>query len=219
MTLKKFESLMFITPEKLVDELVGLVSSFLEAGGKWVQLRLKEADYDTILEAAILLNELCRKYEAVFIINDNPEIAKKVNANGVHLGKKDMPVKLVRDILGDDFIVGGTANTIDDMIALANSGSDYIGLGPFSFTTTKKNLSAVLGVDGYSNLITEFRKIGYHIPVTAIGGITTNDINSIMQTGVNGVAVCGLISSASDVALATEKLLHEINIGIAVNVM
>ena len=120
----------------------------LEGGCRWIQLRMKDTPVDEVEREAIRLQGLCKDYGATFVIDDHVELVKKIHADGVHLGKKDMPVAEARGILGKEFIIGGTANTFDDVKMHYKAGADYIGCGPFRFTTTKKDLSPVLGLEG-----------------------------------------------------------------------
>ena len=165
----------------------------LEGGCRWIQLRMKEASPKDILPIAKEAMSLCRKYDATFIIDDFVELAKQIGADGVHLGKNDMPIAKARKILGKDFIIGGTANTFEDVQMLYKAGANYIGCGPFRFTTTKKNLSPILGLEGYQQIISLMREYKISLPLVAIGGITKEDIPSLMQTGISGIALSGSI--------------------------
>jgi thiamine-phosphate pyrophosphorylase len=165
----------------------------LEGGCKWIQLRMKDAAVDEIRPVAVKVQEMCRNYGATFIIDDHVDLVKELGADGVHLGKNDMPIDKARLILGKDFIIGGTANTFDDVRKHYANGANYIGCGPFRFTTTKKGLAPVLGLEGYSNIIRKMRQAGIDLPVVAIGGITLEDIPQIMLTGVSGIALSGTV--------------------------
>lgn len=165
----------------------------LEGGCRWIQLRMKDASEEEILKTAKSTRKLCRKYGAVFILDDYVELVERTGADGVHLGKNDMPIDEARRLLGKDKIIGGTANTFEDVKRIYSAGADYIGCGPFRFTTTKKKLSPILGLDGYSRIIEQMTAYGINIPVIAIGGILLQDVSDIMQTGVSGVAVSGAI--------------------------
>ena len=101
-------------------------------------------------------------------------------------------------MLGEEFIIGGTANTFEDIERLASQGADYIGCGPFRFTTTKKNLAPVLGLEGYRDIIAKMEDAGIDLPVVAIGGITADDIDEILATGVRGIALSGTILRAEN---------------------
>lgn len=182
----------------------------LEGGCRWVQLRMKDAAIDKIEEEALRLQSLCKDYNATFIIDDHVELVKKIHADGVHLGKNDMPVREARHILGNDFIIGGTANTFEDVKMHYEAGADYIGCGPFRFTTTKKNLSPVLGLEGYRSIILQMKASDINLPIVAIGGITYEDIPAIMETGVTGIALSGTILKADDPVSETRRILNQI---------
>lgn len=180
----------------------------LEGGCKWVQLRMKDAPEEEVLACAKEALPLCRQHGAKFILDDHVELVETAGADGVHLGKNDMPVDEARKILGPDKIIGGTANTIDDIIRLHRQGADYIGCGPFRYTTTKKKLSPVLGLEGYRDIVLKMRENGIDIPIVAIGGITVDDIPAIMGTGVTGIALSGAILNAKDPKSMTESILE-----------
>lgn len=180
----------------------------LEGGCRWIQLRMKDARPEELEQEALRMQSLCKSYGATFIIDDDVSLVKKIRADGVHLGKNDMPIAEARAILGKGFIIGGTANTFDDVKAHHEAGADYIGCGPFRFTTTKKNLSPVLGLEGYRSIVTQMKKAGIRLPVVAIGGITFEDIPAIMETGVTGIALSGTILRAADPVAETKRIMN-----------
>lgn len=190
------KQIQFITHQNHRYSYVDSARMALEGGCRWIQLRMKDATDDEVRKAASGIQPLCREHEAVFIIDDRVELAKELKAYGVHLGRNDMPVCKARRVLGEEFVIGGTANTFDDVERLWREGADYIGCGPFRFTTTKTNLSPVLGLDGYRNIITRMAASGIDIPVVAIGGILYDDIPAIMATGVHGIALSGAVLNA-----------------------
>ena len=179
----------------------------LEGGCKWIQLRMKDASAEEVLVNAEEALHLCRQYGAKFILDDHVELVERAGADGVHLGKNDMPVDEARKILGNGKIIGGTANTIEDIVRLHKQGADYIGCGPFRFTMTKKKLSPVLGLEGYKSIVQNMRDKGIDLPIVAIGGITVADIPAIMATGVTGIALSGAILGAADPVAMTEDIL------------
>lgn len=179
----------------------------LEGGCRWIQLRMKEAPEAEVEAEAIRVRDLCRKYGATFIIDDHVALAEKVQADGVHLGKNDMPIEEARRILGDAFIIGGTANTFEDVKRHWQAGANYIGCGPFRFTTTKKNLSPILGLEGYRQILQQMKAAGITLPVVAIGGITYEDIPDILQTGVSGIALSGSILRAENPVEEVRRIL------------
>ena len=181
----------------------------LEGGCKWIQLRMKDASDDEVRKAAAEIQPMCKEHEAVFLLDDRVELAKELHADGVHLGKNDMPIDEARRILGEEYIIGGTANTFDDIQRIASQGADYIGCGPFRFTTTKKNLAPVLGIEGYRDIIAKMRNAGINIPMVAIGGITPDDIDEILATGVQGIAVSGTVLNADDPVAMMKSLLSQ----------
>ena len=151
--------------------------------------------------------------EYTFIINDNVELAKEIEADGVHLGRADRNPAEAREISGDDFIIGGTANTFDDIVSLLEQGVDYIGLGPFRFTETKKNLSPVLGLEGIKNIVETYRRTSLRqIPVIAIGGIKLNDVEDLIKAGVHGIAVSSAINISEDKLAITQLFLEQLRI-------
>ena len=180
-----------------IDYLEGIEKA-LEGGCCWVQLRMKEAKPEDIIETGKQARRLCDKYSATLIIDDHVELVKEIGADGVHLGKNDMPISEARKILGNDLIIGGTANTFDDVRNHYEASADYIGCGPFRFTTTKKVLAPILGLQGYSDITARMKAEGIDIPIIAIGGITLDDIPDLMQTGINGIAISGSILQAED---------------------
>ncbi len=179
----------------------------LEGGCKWVQLRMKDATDDEVRPIAIEAQRLCREKGATFIIDDRVALVKELHADGVHLGKEDMPIAEARQILGDDYIIGGTANTLDDVRRHYASGANYIGCGPFRFTTTKKRLSPILGLDGYKSIVEGMKREGIDLPIVAIGGITADDVPSILATGVTGIALSGAILNANNPVDETRRFV------------
>ena len=182
----------------------------LEGGCRWVQLRMKEATEAQFMAAAAEIGRLCKEHGATFVLDDHVEWVEKTGADGVHLGKNDMPIDEARKILGSDKIIGGTANTFEDVERLYRQGADYIGCGPFRFTTTKKNLSPVLGLEGYQHIVDQMKSHGINLPIVAIGGILESDIKSILATGVSGIAVSGGILNAENPAEEMQRFLKHL---------
>jgi thiamine-phosphate pyrophosphorylase len=182
----------------------------LDGGCRWIQLRIKDAEEKFLEQMALRVQSLCREYGATFIIDDNVLLAKKIGADGVHLGKNDMPVAQARQILGEKFIIGGTVNSFEDILYhLKNGTPDYFGCGPFRFTSTKKNLAPVLGLEGYRDLLDRMREADIHIPVVAIGGIHREDIPQLLVCGVQGIALSGSIINAND---PVEEMRHVVDL-------
>ncbi len=184
----------------------------LEGGCRWVQLRMKDADDGLFVATAREVRALCDRFGATFVIDDHAELVGATGADGVHLGKNDMPVAEARRMLGPDIVIGGTANTFDDVKALAEAGADYIGCGPFRFTTTKQRLSPVLGLEGYRDIVRRMRESGISLPIVAIGGITFDDIGPIMRTGVTGIALSGSVLRADDPVAEMRRVVEAVEL-------
>lgn len=191
------ESVYYISQGKTTTEHLNNIQAVCEAGCRLIQLRMKKISEVGYLTTAKKAKEICDEFGAQLFINDNVEVAKNCNATGVHLGKSDLLPSKARNFLNDNQLIGGTANTLEDCLNLIEQKVDYIGMGPFRFTITKKNLSPVLGLDGYSKIITELRKQGHQTPVYAIGGIEENDVAEIVNTGVAGIAISGFLTNKS----------------------
>lgn len=195
----------YISQGKTPEEHLQNVQSACTSGADWVQLRLKNLDPKTILETAKRAREITAHFQTRLIINDHYKVAEEVKADGVHLGKTDACPKRVKDYLGKLYIVGGTANTLEDCKVLLEKKVDYIGLGPYQFTETKKKLSPILGTIGYQVLLDELKT---DTPIIAIGGIELKDVPEIISTGVYGVAVSGAITKKFSAISAFNNLLN-----------
>ena len=180
----------------------------LQGGCQWIQLRMKGCTDEEVEPIAVRLLKACHEAGATFILDDRVELCKKIQADGVHLGKNDMPVNEARAFLGEDFIIGGTANTYEDIKKLKYSGADYVGCGPFRFTTTKENLSPVIGLEGYREIMAKIKSEGLRIPICAIGGITLEDVMPIIETGIQGIAVSGAVLRADNPVQMIKQILN-----------
>ncbi|MDO5970698.1 thiamine phosphate synthase [Flavivirga aquimarina] len=175
------------------------------SGTELVQLRLKNLSEKKILKIAEEAREITAHYQTRLIINDYYKIAKKVKADGIHLGKNDTCPTIAKKHLETWQIIGGTANTLEDCKTLIEKKVNYIGLGPFRFTTTKDNLSPILGTNGYLAILEALQT---ETPIIAIGGITIEDIPDILKTGVYGIAVSGEITKNFNKISQFNKLLN-----------
>lgn len=171
----------------------------LEGGCRWIQMRMKEASEELLEETVLAVQRMCREHGATFIIDDNVALVKRIGADGVHLGKRDMPIAEARKILGEEFIIGSTVNTFEDITNILRTATpDYFGCGPYRYTTTKQNLAPTLGIEGYRAIVEQMRKHNISIPIVAIGGIGKEDIPAIMACGMSGIALSGSILNAQD---------------------
>lgn len=184
----------------------------LEGGCRWIQLRMKDASDEEFREVAAEIIPMCKEVEAFLVFDDRVELAIEMSVHGVHLGKMDMSPEKARELMGPHAIIGVTANTADDILAVRNMDVDYVGVGPFRYTSTKQKLSPILGLDGYREIIAKVRGEGIQLPVVAIGGITLEDVEPLMSTGVNGIAVSGSIINAEDPVTYTAEILSRLGV-------
>ena len=176
------------------------VEDAIKGGATFIQLREKNLSYEKFLEEAKKIKEITDKYGVPFVINDNAEIAKEIDADGVHVGQSDTEAKRAREILGKDKIIGISAGNLKEAIDAEKNGADYIGIGAMFHTDTKSDATSVT--------FEEAKEITgkVNIPVVAIGGINSENILSLKGTGVDGVAVISAIFSHENIYDATHKL-------------
>ena len=169
----------------------------LEGGCRWIQLRMKDTYTSLVEDTAIVIQKMCKDYGATFIVDDHVLLAKKINADGVHLGKNDMPIAEAKKALGNSFIIGGTVNSFEDILnTLQSATPDYFGCGPFRFTATKKNLAPILGCEGYQAIVEKMKNMNINIPLIGIGGIEKSDIPMLLESGLTGIALSSSILKA-----------------------
>lgn len=201
-------NIQFITHENQRFGYVEGAEMALRGGCKWVQLRMKDATDNKFLSIGRKVAVLCRSYNATFLLDDRVHLVTELDADGVHLGKNDMPISEARRILGNEKIIGGTANTFADVQHLAAQGADYIGCGPFRYTPTKRNLAPILGLEGFQNILKQMQQAGISLPLIAIGGIVSTDIAALWGIGVSGIAVSGAVLGAADPIKEMKKLIE-----------
>lgn len=203
--------LMYITNGESEEEILQKAEQALRGGCKYIQLRMKNTSSTNRTQIATKLRRLCNQFVySLLVINDDIETALKCDADGVHLGKDDMSPVYARKILGHGKIIGGTCNTKEHISERSLEGADYIGVGPYRFTTTKQNLSPMLGLDGMKLLSDHNRKLPFPMPMYAIGGIDINDVKDLLGSGVQGIAVSGLIDKADNAEQTTKDILKNI---------
>lgn len=190
-----FSKLQYISQGNTIEQQLYNIHQALDNGCDWIQMRFKNGNSHELFTLAEAVKILCDEYLATFIINDKVDLAIQINADGVHLGLNDMKISDARNLLGNHKIIGGTANTFEDISQLAKEKCDYIGLGPFKFTATKINLSPILGLEKYQDILSKMQVQNIQIPVYAIGGIETNDIENLLDLGIHGIAVSKLLTN------------------------
>ncbi len=209
-----YNKLQYISQGNTVDEQLKNIQKALDNGCSWIQLRFKTKNEMNLFNLAESVKIMCDEYMADYIINDNVYLSKKMDADGVHLGLTDMNIREARTILGSTKIIGGTANTFEDVLQRSVENCDYIGLGPFQFTTTKEKLSPILGLEGYCSIIEQMKKHDITTPIYAIGGITLENVENLMGTGIYGIAVSGLITQSEN----PSELITQLNNNLYVSI-
>lgn len=181
---------------------VELANAFLAGGARLLQLRLKQASARELLAAAAAIARLARAADAVFLVNDRPDIARAVGADGVHLGQDDLPVSAARRVLGPGRLVGVSTHDVDQARAADAEGADYIGVGPIYATTSKEQPLTPRGLD-----LVRAVRAAVGCPIVAIGGITAETAEDVRRAGANAVAMISALVRASDPATAVRDVL------------
>mgnify|MGYP003328596250 CR=1 FL=1 len=202
----KFERIQFITDNSNADELFSKVRSALIHGVRWIQYRNKTSADDIKLIEALQLKKICDEFSATLIINDSIELCMESRAHGVHLGKNDMKISEARKILGNEFIIGGSTNSFEDVLQCVHEGADYAGIGPFRFTATKNNLNPILGRAGFEKIMTAYKERNLSLPLFAIGGVMESDVGFFINLGIYGVAVSSMIASSNNISSSVKSL-------------
>jgi thiamine-phosphate pyrophosphorylase len=200
------ERVYFISQQTATKTHLSAIEEALEAGCRLVQLRVKKETETVVLEQAKKAKALCDRYNAKLVVNDYPHVARTVGAWGIHVGLQDMSPGAIRAIVGRDMIVGGTANTFEHIQQRVQEGVDYVGLGPYRFTSTKEKLSPILGLEGYQRIMDQVRAANIQLPIVAIGGVVSGDVPGLRDAGLYSVAVSGAILTALDQQAEVERI-------------
>ena len=195
-------SLMLVTDHcSDADAFCSIVEKALQAGATVLQLREKKAATRDFYQLALRIKPIARQYNVPLLINDRLDIALAVDADGVHVGQEDLPVAVVRRLIGPDKILGATAATLAAAQTAEREGADYIGSGAMFPTRTKAG-KPVLPMSVLAQI-----KQAVQVPVVAIGGITADNLLTLKNTGVDGVAIVSAIMDSADPAAATQEIL------------
>jgi thiamine-phosphate pyrophosphorylase len=192
-----YNKLQYISQGNTIEEQLYNIHEALDNGCDWIQMRFKNQNAKNCFALAEAVKFLCEEYLANFIVNDNVYLAQQIAADGVHLGLLDTKIEEARTTLGNTKIIGGTANTFEDIANHIKNGCDYVGLGPLRFTKTKEKLSPILGFEGYHEILQKLKTNNLEIPIYAIGGVIIDDIDKLMEIGIHGIAVSGIITESS----------------------
>lgn len=172
----------------------------LKGGATFLQLRIKDCPHDKLVNEAIEIKKIAAIYNVPFVINDDIHAAKEADADGVHIGQSDMEYTQAREILGDDKIIGMTAHNLEEALAAQNAGASYIGVGAV-FPTNTKSDTIPMSYDTLKEITSNI-----NIPIVAIGGINTDNLNKLKDSGIDGIAVISAIFSKKDICLATSNM-------------
>lgn len=186
------------------ETLVEVVETLLKAGVTCVQLREKEAEDALILQEAQELKELCHRYGVPFLVNDRPDLAQAVGADGVHVGQEDTGLTEARNLLGPNALLGGSAHTVEEALAAQAAGADYLGCGAVFGSGTKHNVSQM----PLETLTAICQAVD--IPVVAIGGVSLDNLPLLADTGIAGVAVISGLFAAEDKTEAAQAFLKQL---------
>lgn len=180
------------------------VENALKGGATFIQLREKNLDDESFFKEAVEIKDLCKRYNVPFVINDNVDIALKIDADGVHVGQDDMEASKLRKLLGPDKIIGVSAHTVTEALKAKEAGADYLGVGAV-FPTGSKDDVSVLPHETLRDICN-----AVDIPVIAIGGITKDNVIELKGSGIDGIAVISAIFAQDDITAATQQLKDKV---------
>ena len=195
---KYIEKLQFITHDIPQHSHIEQVRLACEAGAKWIQYRCLTKNDEELLADINIIGEICDDWGATLIVTDHIHLKGKGDIQGFHIEDINADFVALRKLIGEEYTLGGSANTLENLIRLANEGADYAGFGPFSITTTKPNNSPMLGYKGYAYAVEQLRLKEINLPILAVGGVNLIDIPSLMETGIYGIAASSAINQADD---------------------
>lgn len=207
---KYIEKLHFITHD--IQQLSHIAQTQLacEAGAKWIQYRCLTKSDEELLAEINMIAEICDDWGATLIVTNHIHLKGKADIQGFHIEDMNADFIALRKQLGEEFTLGGSANTLENLIRLAKEGADYAGFGPFKLTTTKPNNSPLLGINGYVEATKKLNAERIDLPILAVGGVTLSDIMPLLATGIHGIAVSSGINQAEDLRAAYENFYKAI---------
>ncbi len=182
--------------------LIDVLKQAGELGVKLVQYRNKQDSMREVYEQAVVLRNMAGELGVKFIVNDRCDLAKAVNADGVHLGQSDLPLEMARNLMGEKCLIGISTHRAEEVQSATMEGADYLGFGPIYPTSTKKNHEPLVGLDGLQHA----RSLTT-LPIFAIGGITAQTVPSLLNAGADGVAVASAILGAADIQSALQQFM------------
>ncbi len=207
---KYIEKLHFITHDIPQHSHIEQVEIACQAGAKWIQYRcLTKSDEELLLDLNTIAS-ICDDWGTTLIVTDHVHLKGKADIQGFHIENMNADFIALRKQLGDEFTLGGSANTIENLIRLANEGADYAGFGPFAHSSTKPNNLRVIDIDGYSYALKELKILHPEVPLIAVGGIKLADVQILLKTGIHGIAVSAAINQDENMNAAYQYFYDEI---------
>lgn len=208
--MKYIEKFQYITRDIPHLTHIEQVQNACEAGAKWIQYRCLSKNDTELLYDINAIAEICDDWGTTLIVTNHIHLNGKADVQGFHIENIDADFTTLRKQVGDDITLGGSANTLENLIRLANESVDYAGFGPFAITETKPNDYPLLGIEGYVSAMIQLNDLNIEMPVLAVGGIKIYDVEALMQTGIYGIAVSGAINFAEDFIEAYEDFYEAV---------
>ncbi|MEJ5993656.1 thiamine phosphate synthase [Pedobacter sp. Du54] len=207
---KYIEKLHFITHDIPQHTHIAQAQLACEAGAKWIQYRCLTKTDEQLLAELNLIAEICDDWGATLIVTDHIHLKGRADIQGFHIENMDADFIALRQQIGEEYTLGGSANTIENLIRLAKEGVDYAGFGPFKLTTTKPNNSPILGVKGYAEAMGKLKAEQIELPILAVGGVTLQDVGPLLATEIFGIAASSAINQAQDMRIAYEDFYNAV---------
>lgn len=183
-----------------------------EAGANWIQYRCFSKSEEDLLSEINAIATICDDWGATLIVTDHIQLSDKADVQGFHIEDMNADFVSIRNSVGPDKTLGASANSFDDILRIANSGVvDYIGCGPFAITYTKPNDYPMLGIEGYRSIVENMKEASIDIPLLAVGGVTLEDVDALLETGVYGIAVSAAVNLAENPGRAFKQLYNKLH--------
>jgi len=209
--MKYIEKFQYITHDITHLSHIEQAQQACEAGAKWIQYRCLSKSDEELLQDINAIAEICDDWGTTLIVTDHVHLHGKADIQGFHIEDMDADFIALRKLVGHDITLGGSAHTVENLVRLAKEGADYVGYGPFAETETKPNNYSHLGIEGYQHVVKALKAQALTIPLLAVGGIKTFNVEALMQTGIYGIAVSGAINFADDFIEAYEDFYTLVN--------
>lgn len=211
--MKKFISkLHYLTQDLPGRSHVQQAQTACEAGCKWIQYRCFSKSDEEMIQDLQQIAAICDDWGVTLIITDHTHLLETADIQGVHIEDMQADFKAIRESIGPEKTLGASANTFENIQRISTCGAvDYIGCGPFGVTETKPNDYPLLGIEGYKTISEKMLQADIKIPVVAVGGITVNDVDAIMQTGVAGIAISAAVNKAENPGKALKEIYKKVH--------